>query len=117
MDFGKPGGFLGEAALLKQREQPLTRRLIQFLVNDPEPLLYHDEPIWRDDVRVGRTTSGMYGHSLGGAVGLGYVEHKDGVDDEFVTTGSYSIEIAGRRYPATASLSPLYDPSSKRARG
>ena len=58
----------------------------------------------------------MYGHSLGGAVGLGYVEHKDGVDDAFVTTGSYSIEIAGRRYPATASLSPLYDPSSKRAR-
>ena len=86
------------------------------LVNDPEPLLYHDEPIWRDDIRVGRTTSGMYGHSLGGAVGLGYVEHKDGVDDAFVTTGSYAIEIAGRRYPATASLSPLYDPSSKRAR-
>ncbi|GIT26474.1 MAG: hypothetical protein CM1200mP41_25180 [Gammaproteobacteria bacterium] len=70
VDFGKPGGFLGEAALLKQREQPLTRRLIQFLVNDPEPLLYHDEPIWRDDVRVGRTTSGMYGHSLVVQLGL-----------------------------------------------
>lgn len=117
VDFGKPGGFLGEAALLRQREQPLTRRLIQLLVNDPEPLLYHDEPIWRDDIRVGRTTSGMYGHSLGGAVGLGYVEHSDGVDDEFVTAGSYTVEIAGQRYPATASLSPLYDPSAKRARG
>ena len=117
VDFGKPGGFLGEAALLKQAEQPLTRRLIQFLVTDPEPLLYHDEPIWRDDIRVGRTTSGMYGHTLGGAVGLGYVEHRDGVDDEFVTAGHYTIEIAGQRYPATANLSPLYDPSSKRARG
>ena len=117
VDFGKPGGFLGEAALLKQAEQPLTRRLIQFLVTNPEPLLYHDEPIWRDDIRVGRTTSGMYGHTLGGAVGLGYVEHRDGVDDEFVTAGNYTIEIAGQRYPATANLSPLYDPSSKRARG
>src|SRR5262249_55491006 len=35
--------FLGRDALLAQREAPLRRRLVVFVVDDPEPLLYHDE--------------------------------------------------------------------------
>ena len=41
----------------------------------PRPMLYHNEPIYRDGERVGFVTSGMYGHTLGGAVALGYVAH------------------------------------------
>ena len=51
----------------------------------------------------------MYGHTLGGAVGLGYVENAAGVDSDYVTAGRYEIEVAGVRYPAKASLRPLYD--------
>ncbi len=50
--------------------------MLQFLLQDPEPLLYHNEPILRDGEVVGYISSGAYGHWLGGAVGLGYVPAK-----------------------------------------
>jgi len=115
--WDKPGGFIGRDALLRQREIGLPRRrLVQFLLADPAPLLYHNEPIYRDGERVGITTSAMYGHTLGGAVALGYVAHPEGVSDPFVTSGSYMIDAGGVRYPARASLRPLYDPANTRMR-
>ena len=113
----KPGAFIGRDALLRQREQGVRQRLVQFLLEDPEPLLYHNEPIWRDGVLCGYVRSAMYGHTLGAAVALGYVEHADGVDEDHVNAGRYEIEVAGVRYPAKASLRPLYDPHSSRIRG
>ncbi len=94
----------------------MTRRLVQFVLEDPEPLLYHDEPIWRDGERVGRITSGMVGHALGGAVGLGYVEGRGPLSAQDVLSGTYAIEVGSRRVPARASLKPLYDPASARIR-
>ncbi|PPR21470.1 MAG: 4-methylaminobutanoate oxidase (formaldehyde-forming) [Alphaproteobacteria bacterium MarineAlpha10_Bin2] len=112
--FDKPGGFVGREALKRQKEAGLNKRLVQFLLGDPDPMLYHNEPIWRDGNLAGYVRSAMYGHTLGAAVALGYVENPDGVDAEYVNSGTYEIEIAGVRYPATASLRPLYDPKSER---
>jgi 4-methylaminobutanoate oxidase (formaldehyde-forming) len=112
----KPGGFVGREALLAQRERPLTRRLVVFLLDDPEPLLYHAEPIWRDGVLVGRISSGAYGHTLGRSIGLGWVTHADGVGDEFVASGRWEIEVACARVSARARLTPPYDPKSLRVR-
>src|SRR5262249_57969404 len=103
--------------LLAQREKPLTRRLEVCALDGAEPLLYHDEPIWRDGALVGRVASGAYGHTLGRAVGLGWVRHPDGVTDAFVTSGRWEIEIACERRSARAQLAPLYDPKSVRVRG
>ncbi|PHQ70305.1 MAG: FAD-dependent oxidoreductase [Sneathiella sp.] len=114
--WNKPGGFIGRDAALKQREQGVRKRLVQFLLRDPEKMLYHNEPIYRDGALVGYLTSGMYGHTLGAAVGLGYVENPDGVDATFVNAGSYEILVAGDMVPATASLQPLYDPKSARVK-
>jgi 4-methylaminobutanoate oxidase (formaldehyde-forming) len=108
--------FLGRDALLAQREKPLTRRLVVFTLEDPAPLLYHDEPILRDGALVGRITSGAYGHTIGRAIGLGYVEHMDGVTDAFVESGRWELEIACERHRAQAQLSPPYDPKSLRVR-
>ena len=116
VDLDKPGGFRGREALLRAAEAPLKRRLVQFLLEDPMPMLYHEEPIWRDGVRVGRTTSGMYGHSLGGCVGLGYVESDEAIDRAFILEGKWEIEVAGERFGATASLSPMYDPRAERVK-
>jgi glycine cleavage system aminomethyltransferase T len=116
-DFDKPGGFIGKDALMQQKSTGVNKRLVQFLLSDPEPLLYHNEPIYRDGKMLGYTSSAMYGHTLGGAVALGYVTHPDGVDAAFVNSGSYEIEVAGQRYPASASLKPMYDPKSERTRG
>ncbi len=109
--FGKTDGFIGRDALLRQKESGVRKRLVQFKLASPEPLLYHNEPIWKGDAIVGFIRSGMYGHSLGAAVGLGYVATPPG---EAIGADDYEIEVAGIRYAATASLKPLYDPRSER---
>ncbi len=109
----KPGGFIGREALLAAREAGLGRQLLQFRLKDPEPLLYHDEPIWAGDALVGHITSGAYGHTLGGAIGLGYVSSER--LEQLAETG-VEIEVAGERVAATASLRPMYDPDNLRIR-
>src|ERR1700691_5190019 len=112
--FDKPGGFIGREALLRQRQSTLRKRLVQCKLKSPDPLLYHNEPIWRGDSIVGFIRSAMYGHTLGAAVGLGYVATAAG---ETIGADDFDIEVAGIRYPATASLRPLYDPTNERIKG
>ncbi|MER9555768.1 MULTISPECIES: FAD-dependent oxidoreductase [unclassified Mesorhizobium] len=109
------GDFLGRDAVLKKKETGLSRRLVQFRLNDTEPLLFHNEAILRDGKIVGPITSGNYGHHLGGAIGLGYVPCQ-GESEADVLSSSYEIEIAGERFAAEASLKPMYDPKSERVR-
>ena len=109
------GVFIGREAVLAKKEAGLQRRLVQFLLNDPEPLLYHNEPIVRDGEIVSFLTSGNYGHHLGAAVGLGYVPSAGERADQ-VLGSAYEIEIAGTRVAATPSLKPLYDPTASRMR-
>ena len=108
--------FVGQPALQARRDRPLSRRLAVVALEDAEPLLLGDEPIWRDGTLVGRVTSGAYGHTLGRAVGLGWVTHPDGVDDHFLASGRWHIEIACTRVPARLSFTPPYDPRSLRIR-
>jgi glycine cleavage system aminomethyltransferase T len=113
----KPGGFIGRDALAAAKEKGTSKRLAQFLLSDPEPLLYHNEPIYRDGVITGYVASAMYGHALGGACALGWIENPDGVCDKaYVDAGSYEIEVCGVRYAATASLRPMYDPKGERTK-
>ena len=110
------GDFVGRDALMRRRDEGATRRLLQFLLLDPDPLLYHDEPIWADGEMVGRTTSGAYGHSLGGAVALGYVSGSEQTVASLVASARFEIEVGGRRIEAKASLAPMYDPKNLRIR-
>ena len=115
--WSKPGGFIGQQVLERQRAAgPPSRRLVQFVLEDPAPLLYHNEPIYRDGERVGITTSAMYGHTLGASVALGYCE---GVAPGNADLGGsrWEIDVAGTRLAARASLRPLYDPDNRRVRG
>ena len=117
VDFDKPGGFIGREALLRHKESgPLKYRLVQFLLEDPQPLLYGSEPIYRDGEFAGYIYTGSYGHTLGGSVGLGHIEFEAGVSAEYIKSGTYEIDVAGVRYPARASLRPMYDPQNKRMR-
>jgi glycine cleavage system T protein len=109
------GAFVGREAVLRKRDAGLDRRLVQFQLDDPQPMLFHNEPIVRDGEIVGYLTSGGYGHTLGAAVGLGYVPCA-GESAESVVGSSYQIEIAGQRFAARASLKPFYDPGSGRVR-
>jgi len=108
--------FIGRDAVLAKREAGLARRLVQFRLTDPEPLLYHNEPVLRDGEIVGYLSSGAYGHHLGGAMGLGYVPCAGESVAEVLASG-YEIDVAGTRVRAEASLKPLYDPKGLRMRG
>jgi 4-methylaminobutanoate oxidase (formaldehyde-forming) len=115
--YDKKIPFIGRDALLKQKSQgKLTKRLVQFALEDPEPLLYHNEPIYRDGRLVGYTSSAAYGHALGRAIALGYVNAPGGVDQAYIDSGRFEIEVACTRYSTRASLRPLYDPRSERMR-
>ncbi len=118
MDLKKPGGFLGkEAVLAKKAEGPLKRRIVQVLVKDPEPLMFHAEIVKRNDKPVGYIRAASYGHTLGGAVGLAMIEGGgEVVDQKFIDGGAWSVEIAGQTYPAIASIKPLYDAANEKVK-
>ncbi len=117
VSWKKPDGFLGRAALLKQKEEGVTRKLVQFALHDANALLYHNEPIWRDGAIVGRISSGMFGHALGKSLGMGYVElGAMAGNDAGLVAAHYEIEVAGVKVPATASLAGFYDPQSLRVK-
>jgi 4-methylaminobutanoate oxidase (formaldehyde-forming) len=95
----------------------MKKRLVQFLLKDPEAMLYSHEPIMRDGEIVGHLTSGNYGHTLGGSIGLGYVEVEDAVTKDYLDSGKFEIDVGGVMVPAEASLSAMYDPKAERMRG
>jgi 4-methylaminobutanoate oxidase (formaldehyde-forming) len=118
VDLKKPGGFIGrDAVLVKKAAGPLTRRLLQILVKDPEPLMYHAEIVRRSGKPVGYIRAASYGFTLGGAVGLAMVDAGEPIDQKYLERGDWEVEIAGKSYPALASIRPLYDPDMKRVRG
>jgi 4-methylaminobutanoate oxidase (formaldehyde-forming) len=115
----KPGGFMGRDALLLQRETGISRRLVQFALQDDRHLLYHNEPLLRDGAIVGRISSGMYGHALEKSLGMGYVEFGSAPgagDTAQLLQGRYEIEVAGEPVGATPSLQAFYDPRGLRTK-
>ncbi len=114
--WDKPDGFIGRHALLAQRGEPRVKRLVQFRLEDRDRLLYHDEPIYRDGLLIGRTTSGMWSYVENAPLAMGYLNHPDGVTSDFINSGSFEIEVANERIPATASLRSFYDPANQRVK-
>jgi heterotetrameric sarcosine oxidase gamma subunit len=113
----KPGGFIGrEAVLAHKAAGPLTRRLVQVLVADPGPLMFHAEVVRRNGTPVGYIRAASYGFSLGGAVGLAMVDAGQPLDQAWIDSGEWTVEVGGSTYPAIVSLRPLYDPANKRVK-
>ena len=117
VDLKKPGGFVGkEAVLAKKAAGPLTRRIVQILVKDPEAMLFHAEVVKRDGKVVGYIRAASYGHTLGGAVGLMMVEAGEPVSAAYFDSGTWEGESAGKTYPAIASMKPLYDAANEKVK-
>ena len=81
-----------------------------FTIDDPEVVLLGRETIIRNGEVAGWLSSGGWGYTVGKIIGYGYVRHPDGVDSEFLDSGSYELEIATTMYDCTLHSGPLYDP-------
>jgi 4-methylaminobutanoate oxidase (formaldehyde-forming) len=121
--LGKPDGFIGRDAVSEQKAAgPLSKRLVQILVTDPEPQMFHAEVVRRDGVPVGYIRAASYGHTVGGAVGLAMVEATDPsgnpepITPAWIDAGTWAVEIGAETYPAIASLRPLFDPKNEKIR-
>jgi 4-methylaminobutanoate oxidase (formaldehyde-forming) len=112
----KPVPFIGREALLSRREQPLTKRLLTFVLEDEAALPWGDEPILRDGRVVGAVTSAAFGHTLGRAVAMGYVRDPGGVDERYIESGTFTLDIGGDRVAARAGLAAPYDPRALRVK-
>ena len=116
--WDKPGGFIGREALLAQKAKgPLQKRMVYVMLEDDSataPLLYHEEPICRDGIIVGSTSSGAWGHRLAKSIGMGYVRCPEGVTADWLNGGTWEVEVACKRYAARVQLQPFYDPKNER---
>jgi 4-methylaminobutanoate oxidase (formaldehyde-forming) len=118
--LGKPGGFIGRDAVLAQKARgPLRRRLVQVLLSDPEPLMFHAEVVRRNGRPAGYIRSASYGFTLGGAVGLAMIDTEmigtaQPIDRDFLDAGEWTVQVGNAEYPASVSLRPMYDPGNKR---
>lgn len=121
IDWEKPR-FIGRDAVLARKEANaaaggMTQRLVQIKLVDPEPLLFHAEVVYRDDVAVGYVRAASYGWTLGGAVGLAFVSGAGAaVTADWLTRGAWEVDVAGTRHRAEVSLRPMYDPTNARIR-
>lgn len=115
VDLKKEPAFLGkDAVLAKKAKGPLLRRILQIVLADPEPMMFHGEVVWRNGVRIGYVRAASYGHSLGGAVGLFMCEAGVPIDAAYMNDARWEVEIADKRWPARVSMKPLYDPEMKK---
>ncbi|MDJ0669153.1 MAG: FAD-dependent oxidoreductase [Desulfobacterales bacterium] len=115
VDFNK-GDFVGQDALLAQKQGGLVRKMVQFTLDNPEAKLYQNEPIYQNGEQVSQITSGAYGFKVGSAVGMGYLKNPDGITNDWILDGQYEIMVEGERIPAKVHLRSPYDPQNERTR-
>jgi len=119
VDVDKPD-FIGRDFCVEKKAQGpcYPRRLLQVLVKDPEPFLYHGEVVYRNGKAVGYIRAASYGHTLGGAVGLAMIEAGEPINKAYMQEGDWEVDIAGVRYPAQVAIPvrPFYDPMMEKVR-
>ncbi|SDJ79355.1 4-methylaminobutanoate oxidase (formaldehyde-forming) [Bradyrhizobium sp. Rc2d] len=115
--FRKQADFTGRKALEKQKAEGVQQRLAFFRLVDSDPILLHDEPIYRGGVYVGRTTSAAFGYTVGSSIAMGYVPYSPDDWAGWLGNGQFEIDLAGVRHAAIASPRPFYDPDNGRIKG
>jgi 4-methylaminobutanoate oxidase (formaldehyde-forming) len=115
VDLGTGATFVGRDALAARAKDRPSRRQVFVKLEDPEPLLLHGESILLDGRICGEVTSGAYGHTLGAAVGLGFVKAA-AFDAAEAGEGGFEVDVAGDLVGATVSPTPFYDPRNERLR-
>jgi 4-methylaminobutanoate oxidase (formaldehyde-forming) len=114
--FDKLAPLRGREALLRRKDERFTRRLVHFVLDDPDAVPWGDEPIWCGGGVVGWISSVAFGHPLDRAAGRGRVRRPEGVAGAFLAGADFGIEIAGERFAARGSLEAPEDPDGLRVK-
>jgi 4-methylaminobutanoate oxidase (formaldehyde-forming) len=110
--------FLGRDAVAKAKSEGPRRKLVSFVLENDEPMIWGGELVLRDGVAAGQVTSAAWGESLGACVGLAYLWGADGetIDRDWIGQGSYELDVNGSREPVVVSLRPPFDPEGEKIR-
>ena len=69
------------------------------------PLLLHEEPIYLNDIIIGRTTSGNYSFNYNKNLSFGYISTN--LSNEALQNKKLYIEVEKKKHEANILLSPL----------
>ena len=104
--------FKGKDALLEQKKNGITKRLISLVMKNKQASLWGNEPIMSNGEIVGYTTSGAFSQTLNASIAMGYVNSLNGenITSEIIKNMNFSILTNGCEYPANAMITAPYDP-------
>eukprot|EP00931_Biecheleriopsis_adriatica_P060267 TRINITY_DN36178_c0_g1_i2.p1 TRINITY_DN36178_c0_g1~~TRINITY_DN36178_c0_g1_i2.p1 ORF type:complete len:890 (+),score=151.57 TRINITY_DN36178_c0_g1_i2:131-2800(+) len=120
--------FVGKEAIVARRKQGWTKRLVSVQLQPDAGVCiwgHEEELIYRNGERVGSLTSGCFSHTLGCAIGMGYIHGPPKVPKDWLLDGSYEVEVPVRvngavklqKVPAAISLKCLVDADGRRIQG
>jgi glycine cleavage system aminomethyltransferase T len=105
---GSDKDFLGRAALTTHRDRLRDpgprRRLVSFVLADPEPVVWGGELVLRDGEPAGQVTSAAYGATVGASVGLALLRAERPVRQEDLDASVFEIDLAGQRHALEVTL-------------
>ena len=101
--------FIGREALLAAKANPPQRRIVSWVAQESEPMLWGGELVLREGVGIGQVTSAAYATTTGACVGLAYIRTDD-------LGGDWTINVGGRMVPVMVSRKAPYDPDNQRIR-
>jgi len=100
--------FLGRSALVALRARLADggprRRLVSFVVDSPDPMLWGGELLLRDGHPAGQVTSAAWGETVGASVGLAYLRSDGPVTTDSLAEGRFEVDVAGERFGVRLSL-------------
>ena len=103
------GDFIGRDALVKQKEEGITQKLVCLSLENSDIVVLGKEPIRADGEIIGWVASGGYGYSVGKSIAYGYLPV------EYAKAGTeLEIEIFEERVNAIIERDPLWDPKGTR---
>jgi len=108
ISYKKNIDFIGKESLLKIKNKKDTKKFAMLTLNDSkpgEPLLLHDEPIYKDNKIIGRTTSGNFSFNFNKNLAFGYINSE--LSNEDLKKENLFIEVEKIKHPATIITKPL----------
>jgi 4-methylaminobutanoate oxidase (formaldehyde-forming) len=102
--FDKNVDFIGRTSLLRQRERGVSKRLLQFTLDDAAAFPWGGEPLLMNGRGVGELTSAGYSRKFGRAVAFAYARSPAAdapLTDAALFDARYAIEIAGECFSVT----------------